>query len=103
MKDKDKALINKINRLLIIIFIIILLLTGAAVMGLNPIGVVFLIIIFAYLRKQKKVARKNGYSLLNLILLMVIFLAISDVIIKNRFPLYGEPFYSASVIGIAKA
>lgn len=59
---------------------------------MNLVGIIFLIIIFAYLKIERRITKKNGYNLLNIILLLTIFLAISDVIVKNQFPWYLIPY-----------
>lgn len=87
MKNK-----RPINNVLNIILASALLMVIAAVVEMNPLGVIFLIVIFVYLHSQHKEFENKGYNLLYLIFLVVIFFAIGDTVIKKQLPFYFIPF-----------
>ncbi len=76
---KVKQIISKA-----LIFIILILLLN------NVLGI--LISVLFYLKTERKIAKNNGSNLLNITLLCVAFLAISNFIIKNQLPFYLIPF-----------
>lgn len=81
-----------ISKALIFIILILLLNNVLGILGINPIATVFLISILFYLKTQPKTAKNNGSNFLNITLLCLAFLAVSNFIIKNQLPFYLIPF-----------
>jgi len=81
-----------INNLFIFLAFILVFILEVNILGLNPLLVIFIFSVFIYfLFKQKKNA--NLFSLLaQLILIYLLFLSITDILIKNNFKIYFVPF-----------
>lgn len=85
---KTKILINS----LLLFALIALLLLAVHLFEINPIGIIFLLGIVVFIKKIQKGKEKNAYNLFNTSLLLVIFLAMVDIIVKNQMPFYFIPF-----------
>ncbi|MCM8799594.1 MAG: HDIG domain-containing protein [Candidatus Omnitrophica bacterium] len=87
-----------INRVLAVIVLSAILLAGSKILGINPVAVIFIIIISLYLIFNYKNSENFTKKILNIILILLIFLFIADTVIKNKLPFYLIPFSTVSML-----
>jgi len=59
---------------------------------MNPLVIIFITSVFIYFIFREKMGKKLTYRLSHLILLYLLFLFISDILLRNNKPLYLIPF-----------
>lgn len=85
MKNKIS---NGVNSFLFVLLTLLITVLGF-ILGINPVAVILLICFFVYIKMQTRFGAQKRYSLLNIALLLVIFVVISDIIVKRHL----NPFY----------
>ena len=89
LRPMKNPLINKVS---IILFLILLFILEVYILKINPLVIIFIISLFLYLEFKKKISEGIPYKITHLILLYLLFVFISDTVIRNNRPIYFIPF-----------
>ncbi|MCM8792153.1 MAG: HDIG domain-containing protein [Candidatus Omnitrophica bacterium] len=89
---------NFLNKFFIIFLIILFFILHVDILKLNPLIVIFVISVGAYFIFREKSGRKLTGKIPHLILLYLLFLFISDTLLRNNKPLYFIPFSLISML-----
>jgi hypothetical protein len=103
LKKKPKQYSRHINReegqgsrywrdIFLFIVSVLLIIALADVLKISPAVVLLLIALFYYVKLQRSFSAQKKYSLLHIGLLFVIFLAVSDTVVKSTLPVFYLPF-----------